>query len=148
MLCDDAADRAEILTDLMTRWCERAYPAQPNSVRLSRGAVAELAAAAGITGECLDAIRLAVSEAASNAVIHAFPDTDGSFRLRAAVTDRSFTVFISDNGCGPHAPSRHRGLGVGLPVIAASSDRCAITERKLGGTDVAMWWAITPHARS
>jgi serine/threonine-protein kinase RsbW/stage II sporulation protein AB (anti-sigma F factor) len=139
-----AAEPAEILNHFLTRWRERTYPAEPNSIRQARDAVAELAAAAGVTGQRLDAIRLAVSEAASNAVTHAYPDGDGGFRLRAAVTHRFLTVYISDEGCGPHIPSRHRGLGFGLAIIAASSDLFTIRQRKLGGTDVAMRWKIDP----
>jgi anti-sigma regulatory factor (Ser/Thr protein kinase) len=140
----DAVDLAETLNDRLACWRERAYPAHPTSVRLARDAIAELAAAGGVTGERLDAIRLAVSEAASNAVIHAYPDADGNFRLRAAVTDRLLTVYISDDGCGPHLPSKHPGLGVGLAVIAASTDLFTITQRKPGGTDVGMRWKIKP----
>jgi anti-sigma regulatory factor (Ser/Thr protein kinase) len=111
---------------------------------LARGAVAELATRVGVTGEQLDAIRLAVSEAASNAVLHAYPDAEGTFRVRAAAIGRRLTVFITDNGCGPDVPSSRPGLGVGFGVISASSDLCTIRRGKDGGTHVGMRWKIEP----
>jgi anti-sigma regulatory factor (Ser/Thr protein kinase) len=143
-LCGDATSLAAILDDLQSRRRECAYPAEPNSVRLARGAVAELATRVGVTGEQLDAIRLAVSEAASNVVVHAYPGTEGTFRVRAVAIGRRLTVFITDNGCGPDVPSSRPGLGLGLGVISASSDLCTIRPGKHGGTHVGMRWKIEP----
>jgi anti-sigma regulatory factor (Ser/Thr protein kinase) len=144
MLCEEAAELAGTGNHLQSRRREGAYPAEPGSVRLARGAVADLAESVGITGERLDAIRLAVSEAATNAVVHAYPDAEGDFHLSAAAIGRQLTVFISDNGCGLHCASSHAGLGMGLRVIAASSDLCTISESKRGGTRVGMRWKIEP----
>ncbi|MBV8220639.1 MAG: ATP-binding protein [Solirubrobacterales bacterium] len=111
---------------------------------MARRAVADLAETVGITGERLDAIRLAVSEAATNAVVHAYPDAEGIFRLSAAAIGRRLTVYISDNGCGLQSVSTHPGLGLGLGVIAASSDLFTIGPGKHGGTRVWMRWQIEP----
>jgi anti-sigma regulatory factor (Ser/Thr protein kinase) len=146
-LCDESADLALAFNDLINRRREHAYPAEPDSVRLARHAVADLAETVGITGERLDAIRLAVSEAATNAVVHAYPDSQGVFYLSAAAIGPRLTVFISDNGCGLHSASSHAGLGVGFGVIAASSDMCTIRQRERGGTQVGMRWKIEPPSQ-
>lgn len=97
---------------------------------------------AGITGERLEAIRLAVSEAASNAVIHAYPDGAGDFAVRAAVGGGRLIVRVSDDGCGPDVPSRRPGLGLGLGLIAASTDMSVVKRRGHGGTEILMQWKI------
>ena len=53
---------------------------------LARRALAAVAAAAGVAGERLDEIRLAVSEALTNAVVHAYRNGDlGRLHVTAAV---------------------------------------------------------------
>ena len=110
----------------------------------ARTTVAELAQKAGFTGQRLDAIRLAVSEAASNAVIHAYPDRPGEFDIRGVMAGGGLLVRITDNGCGLDAPSKHPGLGHGLGLIAASTDSCKAKRRTHGGTEVIMRWTLRP----
>ncbi len=48
------------------------FPAAPESVPRARALVATYAARAGAEGSRLDAVKLAVSEAATNVVVHAY----------------------------------------------------------------------------
>ena len=62
------------------------YQAVPESVPLARRALTAVAAAAGAGGERLEEIRLAVSEALTNAVLHAYRNGEiGLFHVTAAV---------------------------------------------------------------
>ena len=115
------------------------YPAVPEAVRVARTTLGEIAAAAGAGGERLDEIRLAVSEALTNAVVHAYRDGEaGQFHVTAAVASSELWVLISDDGRGLHAWNDSRGLGIGLSLISGLSDDFAIVTRGSGGTEVQM----------
>ena len=123
------------------------YPAVPEAVRIARNALAEVAAAAGAGGERLDEIRLAVSEALTNAVVHAYRDVEaGGFHVTAAVASGELWVLISDDGRGLHAWNDSRGLGIGLSLISGLSDDFAIVSRAAGGTEVQMRFDLTQTA--
>jgi anti-sigma regulatory factor (Ser/Thr protein kinase) len=115
------------------------YPAVPEAVPVARQTLTAVAAAAGAGGERLEEIRLAVSEALTNAVVHAYRDVDaGRFHVTAAVASGELWVLISDDGRGLHAWNDSRGLGVGLSLISGLSDDFAIVTRASGGTEVQM----------
>jgi anti-sigma regulatory factor (Ser/Thr protein kinase) len=117
----------------------QSYPAVPEAVPLARGALADVAAAAGAGGERLEEIRLAVSEALTNAVVHAYRGGEpGHFHVTAAVASGELWVLVSDDGRGLHAWNDSRGLGIGLSLISGLSDDFAIVTRATGGTEVQM----------
>jgi anti-sigma regulatory factor (Ser/Thr protein kinase) len=123
---------------------DESYPAVPETVPVARRAVAAVAAAAGATGERLEEIRLAVSEALTNAVIHAYDDGEGGrFHVTAAAASGELWVLIGDDGRGLHAPNDSRGLGIGLSMISGLSDDFAIVTRASGGTEVQMRFDLT-----
>ncbi len=115
------------------------YPAVPESVPVARRALTEMAAAAGASGDRLDEIRLAVSEALTNAVVHAYRNNaPGRFHVTAAVADGELWVLIGDDGRGMHAWNDSEGLGIGLSLISGLSDDFTIVTRASGGTEVQM----------
>lgn len=117
----------------------QSYPARAESVPMARRALTDVAATAGADGERLDEIRLAVSEALTNAVVHAYRDgATGHFHVTAAVASGELWVLISDDGRGLHAWNDSRGLGIGLSLISGLSDDFAIVTRASGGTEVQM----------
>ena len=118
------------------------YPAVAASIQRARRSVAQFATRSGIRGAGLDAIRLAVSEAVTNAVLHAYPARAGAFHLTAAVAGEELWVLVADDGCGYKTPSRQPGLGWGLTIIAQQSEKYVITERAAGGTEVRMRFPI------
>jgi anti-sigma regulatory factor (Ser/Thr protein kinase) len=126
------------------------YPAIPETVPVARRAVGAVAAAAGVSDERLEEIRLAVSEAISNAVVHAYADgEDGQFHVTAAVASGELWVLIGDDGRGMHAGNDSRGLGIGLSLISGLSDDFSIVTRGSGGTEVQMRFdLITTGIRS
>src|SRR5437588_3568848 len=115
------------------------YPAVPQAVPQARRALTDVAARAGAAGERLEEIRLAVSEALTNAVVHAYRDDPaGHLQVTAAVAGAELWVLISDDGRGLHAWNDSRGLGIGLSLISGLSDDFAIVTRASGGTEVQM----------
>jgi len=112
------------------------YPAQPSSAAQARAALADVAAAAGADQRQVDAVRLAVSEAVTNAILHAYRGKPGQVHVTAAVVSQELWVLIADDGCGMEPASDRPGLGLGLGLIAQLSDHMAIVPRATGGTEV------------
>jgi stage II sporulation protein AB (anti-sigma F factor) len=125
------------------------YPAIPESVPIARRALTAAAATAGAGGERLEEIRLAVSEALTNAVVHAYRyGPPGRLHVTAAVADGELWVLIGDDGRGMHAWNDSNGLGIGLSLISGLSDDFAIVTRASGGTEVQMRFDLDESERS
>jgi serine/threonine-protein kinase RsbW len=88
--------------------------------------VAEIAQRCGLPDTQVNAVRLAASEAASNAVIHAYRERTGDLRLEAHVADGELHLVIADEGQGLAPRADSPGLGLGLPIIAQMSERFEI----------------------
>lgn len=118
------------------------YPAVAGSIPFARLAITQLATRSGIAGESLEAVRLAVTEAVTNAVRHAYRERTGAFQVTAAVTGTELWVLVADDGCGYQTPAQRPGLGWGLTLIAQLSEEYVITQRATGGTEVRMRFPI------
>jgi serine/threonine-protein kinase RsbW len=116
----------------------RTYAAEPASVPAIRQEVVELAVAAGAPHEQVEAIRLAVSEAVTNVVVHAYRWRPGRIYVTAAVVSDELWVLIGDTGCGMNVRSDSPGLGLGLVLISQECDGFTIVTRATGGTEVRM----------
>lgn len=124
----------------------RSYPATPDSVPEARRDLTSLALTAGVAQERLDAIRLAVSEALTNAVLHAYPDAAGAVHVTAAVASGELWILISDDGCGLESRTRRPGLGLGLALIAQASDDFTVGPRSSGGVELRMRFDLAAPA--
>jgi anti-sigma regulatory factor (Ser/Thr protein kinase) len=100
--------------------------------------VACFALAAGASGQQLDAIRLAASEAITNVVLHAYPGPGGMVHVSTSYLPDELWVLIADDGQGMRPGSYGRGLGLGLAVIAQLADEFQIVRRASGGTQLEM----------
>jgi anti-sigma regulatory factor (Ser/Thr protein kinase) len=118
----------------------RSLAAVPASVPALRGAVAEFVAAAGVREPQLAAVKLAVSEAVTNAVMHAYVDADepGEVHVVAYVRGATVHITVSDDGIGMMPRLDSPGLGVGLPFIADTADTLDIDSAEGGGTQLRM----------
>jgi anti-sigma regulatory factor (Ser/Thr protein kinase) len=104
-----------------------------------RHAVADYARSVGIDGDQLDGVRLAVSEALSNVVLHAYGESDpGYIHLTARVVGDEFWVFVADDGRGHNSAPVHPGLGWGLAFITDAADEFALAARADGGSEARM----------
>ena len=76
-------------------------PAEPESVTLSRGRVRTFATEHGASADDIVDLTLAVTEAVTNSVIHAFIDREpGVVRVTLITAADELTVVVSDNGRG------------------------------------------------
>ena len=90
-------------------------------------------------------IELAVSEAATNAVMHAYvsPGIRGeTFTITTAAEEAIFTVWVTDEGRGMAPDAANSGLGVGLDLMARLCERLAVGIREDGRTQVEMRFAL------
>ena len=100
-------------------------PALADEVGSARRAAVEFARAAGVPDLRLEDLRLAISEALSNAVLHAFrmQDLPGTVTVTVDVTPDQFVeAVVRDDGMGMSPRSDSPGLGLGLGLIASVAD--------------------------
>ena len=121
---------------------QSSLPAEPESVGRVRRAVAEIAVAAGVPREQVDAIRLAVSEAVTNIVLHAYGASDGEIHALAELAGDELWVLISDDGRGLQAGRESPGLGLGLALMSEVCDGFSVLERANGGTELRLRFKI------
>jgi len=118
------------------------YPAVADSVPRAREALSSFARSAGATDDQLDSIRLAVSEAATNVVVHAYDDNSGRIQLEAGLSSGELWVQIADDGLGMRPQAQSPGLGFGLSLISQVCDEFEIAKRSSGGLEVRMRFAL------
>ena len=84
-------------------------------------------------------VALAVSEAATNVVMHAYRDTGPRpLYVTADFEDGDLEVVVADEGEGL-GPRRSPGLGAGLGIIAETCDELVVREREREGAGVELW---------
>lgn len=116
-------------------------PAIPSSIAPLRQRVESFASACGACRDRVADIKLAVSEAVTNAVKYAYGSGGrGEVELSAAVAeDGVLEIGIGDKGRWHQGKSS--GLGFGLPLIARLADDMAIKQND-SGTVVQMRFAL------
>jgi anti-sigma regulatory factor (Ser/Thr protein kinase) len=125
-------------------------PAVPESVPHLRRAVTGFAAAAGATTSTLDGVRLAVTEAVSNAIVHAYIDEErpGFVRVTAAVRADALHVTVRDHGRGMLPRVHSPGLGLGIPLIGQAADAFDVHEVPGGGAEIRMSFRLHGEAEA
>jgi serine/threonine-protein kinase RsbW len=116
---------------------EASIPGTPLGVRRLRHEMARLAEDCGLDAEGVADVSLAVTEAGTNAVMHAYADTEGDLQVTAAIANGELAIVVADAGPGLVERDDSPGLGVGLAVIASVSERMRIISHP-GGTEVHM----------
>ena len=119
----------------------------PDSVALLRHAVVRYARGAGVAEGVLDDVALAVSEAATNSVLHAFGQhgADGVLTVQAQLLGNVLSVSVTDDGCGLTPRADSPGMGLGLPLMARLSSQLEIRKPGDGGTEVRMSFCAGPR---
>lgn len=120
------------------------YPARPRRVAQIRRDVNDIASGVGADEATLLQIGLAVSEAATNAVLHAYRGglAAGDVRVLVAHRDDFLDVSISDDGVGMSPRADSPGMGLGLSLIAHEAHSFEIRTPADGGTEVVLRFAL------
>lgn len=117
-------------------------PARAENVAVVRHAFGGLGEAAGVPEQLLSDIKLAVTEACTNVVIHAYPDGEGPMEIHAALGDEHLSVMVRDQGRGVVPRADSPGLGLGLPLIATLSESLELGTGADDATEVRMTFRI------
>jgi anti-sigma regulatory factor (Ser/Thr protein kinase) len=126
-----------------------AWPARPDSVPAARHAVLRFVREVAADDPPLDDIGLAVSEAVTNAVNHAYLDRDpGDVRVHVRLEDAELELTVEDDGRGTLPRPDSPGLGLGLPLIATVADRFDTSTDPDGGTRICAWFRLNGRART
>jgi len=132
----------------MTPDMELSLPARAENIALVRHAFGALGEALAVDEQLLSDMRLAITEACSNVVVHAYAGRDpGPLEIDATLHEDELTVVVRDDGPGiaPHPGSP--GLGLGLPLIASLSESVELGRNEHERTEVRMTFSLSsaPH---
>jgi anti-sigma regulatory factor (Ser/Thr protein kinase) len=119
----------------MLRW-RRSYPAVPTAAQVIRAEMAAVARECGLPEDRVADVKLAVSEAVTNAVIHAYRNSPHhapqTVTAKAYVLDEELRIVIADDGAGMAPRPDSPGLGLGLPLIASLALRLDVVSEGAG----------------
>jgi len=122
-----------------------ALPARPENVAVVRQALGGLANVLGIDGAALDDMKLAVTEACTNVVVHAYPGGEGSLEVEMQPVSDGLTLVVRDQGSGIRPrldASSTSALGLGMPLMASLASDFVVHAAEGGGTEVRMTFTL------
>ena len=134
------------------------FPSRSSNEGLARSVAAAFAAQLDPTMEELGDLRTAVSEAVTNAIVHAYPDSIGRISMRMRILD-SCTVEISVRDWGRGIEDVEKAMtplytsggeersGMGFTIMASFMDSLRVRSRPGRGTTVTMRKLISPRAK-
>ena len=122
----------------------RRVPAVAAQIGDIRRAVLALADARGAAKAAQADIALAVSEACTNVVLHAYlgHPQPGPLTAEAYHDNRKLVVVITDEGSGMAPRHDSPGLGLGLPLITRLAERVDVSRSTPTGTEVRMTFVL------
>jgi len=116
-------------------------PQETETVGLIRGAVTSTLSLFGVEDECVEDIRLALSEACTNVIEHAHADDE--YEVRIEVDDTQCEISVKNQGNGfdfasldGHMPEGESARGRGVAIMRAVMDQVRFSSEPLEGTIV------------
>jgi serine/threonine-protein kinase RsbW len=122
---------------------ELVLPARPENVAVVRHALGGFGDAFDVPDQALADIKLAVTEACTNVVVHAYPDGEGPLGVNAWMEDDRLTVVVHDEGRGMLPRPDSPGLGLGLPLIATLAESLELGTGADDRTEVRMTFLLS-----
>jgi len=114
-------------------------PARPENVAVIRHVLGAFAEALRLPDSLVEDLRLAVTEACTNVVRHAYaPGSPGPVEISLRPDEDVVKVVVADRGRGVGTSADATGPGLGLPLIAAIADTVDLEPVAGGGCRVAM----------
>lgn len=125
------------------------FPSYSANEAFARSAVACFLAQLDPTLDELNDIKTAVSEAVTNCIVHAYPDTIGKIAMKVRITDENMvTISVKDWGCGiadiekARTPMFTTGneerSGMGFTIMESFMQQLRVTSKPGRGTTVHM----------
>ncbi|TDX51175.1 anti-sigma F factor [Orenia marismortui] len=117
-----------------------------DNIGLARVTVASFASQLNFTLAELEEIKVAISEAVSNSIIHGYAEESGEIEIRMRVYGEQLEIIVKDQGCGiedieaacePAYTTAGR-MGLGLVFIDSFMDKFEIESKAAKGTTLKM----------
>lgn len=131
--------------------CKTRFPALSRNEGFSRSAAAAFALQCDPTVEEIAAVKTAVSEAVTNAIVHGYRDTNGMVEMVMRLyNDNTLYIQIKDQGSGiadveqamqpmfTTAPAEEERSGLGFTVMESFMDKVKVHSAPGRGTNVIM----------
>jgi len=117
-------------------------PAKAEYITLSRLALTGLSRVRPLPDDLLADLKLALTEACSNSVRHAYDDGEGHVEISFELLEDRLVIEVSDDGSGfePEGAGRELGAGdlaeggLGIAIIRSIADELEIGGRESGGS--------------
>ena len=134
------------------------FPSKSLNEGLARSVAGVFASQLDPTMEELGDIKTAVSEAVTNAIVHAYPDTLGRILLRCRILEGSqLEILVRDWGCGiedvekAKTPLYTTGgedrSGMGFTIMESFMDKLTVRSKPGEGTAVIMLRRLPPRTK-
>jgi serine phosphatase RsbU (regulator of sigma subunit)/anti-sigma regulatory factor (Ser/Thr protein kinase) len=120
----------------------RTFTAEPGAVAAARREITSFAAAHGADAAVLRDVALAVSEACTNVVVHAYrhrtgtTQSPGPMHVSAVRRGDHVEVTIADEGEGVRPRGDSPGVGLGLQIITRTAAALQVGDRPGGGAEL------------
>lgn len=132
------------------------FPSRSSNEGFARSAAAAFAAQLDPTLEELGDIKTAVSEAVTNAIVHAYPDSLGRIHMRLRILKgNTLEILVRDWGCGiPDVEKAMEPLfttggeersGMGFTIMSSFMDSLRVRSAPGKGTAVVLRRTIRPR---
>jgi len=142
-----------VIKKTVKNYFEIKLPSRSVNEGFARAAVAAFAAQLDPSVEIISELKTAVSEAVTNAVVHAYPDGIGIIHIKCRIyDDNSIAVAVRDMGVGISDIKKAREplftsgsedrAGMGFTVMEALSDKITVRSRPGRGTTVTIFKKI------
>jgi serine/threonine-protein kinase RsbW len=120
-------------------------PARPEYVAVIRHVLGAFADSLQLPLEMIEDMRLAVTEACTNVVRHAYEGAAGSIDVVIRPHSDRLELIVSDRGRGLGPSADIAGPGLGLPIITALADTVDIQHTTSRGSRLAMSFRRLPR---
>lgn len=124
------------------------FKSRSENVALARLLVAAILSDRDMTLAELDEIKVAVSEAVSNAIIHGYQnDSEGWVEISVELTEDRMIIIVHDDGVGienieeamkPHFSKGEERMGLGFAFMNSFMDKVEVASIPLSGTTVTL----------
>jgi serine/threonine-protein kinase RsbW len=125
-------------------------PARESGVAVARQFVAGMSSVLHVSRQTAEDLKLAATEACTNAVVHAYPNgSPGTIELEVRVDGSDLVLTVRDAGSGPPGDldfDEEAEGGYGLELMHAVSDELHVDGTPGAGTEVRMAFRVGPGA--
>ena len=143
----------------VTNYIKLEFPSCSSNESFARAAAAGFAAQLDPTLDELGDIKTSVSEAVTNCIVHAYPDSIGTISMRLRILDgEKLEIVIRDKGRGiadlqqamlpMYTTGGEERSGMGFTIMESFMDRLTVRSTPGRGTTVTMRKRLAPRMKS